>query len=75
MVQPTSEEASHIGDVRHGDGLGADRLRALAAFADAPATRDSLLRDHARAYWPTGLLARREPSALALRALLWMQGA
>ena len=75
VVQPTSEEASHIGDVRHGDGLGADRLRALAAFADAPATRDSLLRDHARAYWPTGLLARREPSALALRALLWMQGA
>ena len=74
VSQPTSEEAAEIGNVRHGDGLGADRVRALAAFADAPATRDSLLRDYSRAYWRTGLLARKEPSALALRALLWMRG-
>jgi hypothetical protein len=73
VMQPTSEEARHIGNVRHGDGLGADRLRALAAFGDGPSTRESLLADYARAYWQTGLLARREPAALALRALLWLR--
>ena len=71
---PTAEAAVAIGDLHHGDGLGSDRLRRFAAFGDAPHSRDSLLRDYRRAYWPAGLLARREPAALALRALLWMQG-
>jgi len=75
VTKPTAEEAQCIGDIRHGDGLGTDRLRALAAFGDAPATRESLIADYNRAYWRTGLLARREPAALALRTLLWMRGA
>jgi len=75
VMHPTAEEARQIGDVRHGDGLGVDRLRALAAFSDAPATRASLLADYHQAYWRAGLLARREPAALALRALRWMNEA
>ncbi len=70
---PTAEEAAAIGDVRHGDGLGTDRSRSLAAFSPGPFTADSLLRDYGSAYWPAGLLARREPAALALRGLLWMR--
>jgi hypothetical protein len=73
IEQPTSEEATHIGNLAHGDGLGADRLRAFAAFSDGPMTRESLLADYQRAYWRRGLLARREPAALALRTLLWMR--
>ena len=71
--RPTAEEAEAIGEIRHGEGLGADRLRSFATFGEAPHTRASLLRDYRTAYWPTGLLARREPAALALRSLLWMQ--
>lgn len=73
ITAPTREEARHIGDIRHGEGLGADRVRALAAFSEGGFTAESLLRDHANAYWPVGLLARREPAALALRALLWLR--
>ena len=75
IMQPTAEEAHEIGDLRHGEGLGADRLRAFARFSDGPFTVSSLARDHANAYWPAGLLARREPAALALRSLLWLRGA
>ncbi len=72
--QPTAEEAAAIGDITHGEGLGADRARAFAKFTDAPFTAASLQRDYAAAYWPAGLLARREPAALALRSLLWLRG-
>jgi hypothetical protein len=75
ILEPTAEEAVAIGDIRHGDGLGSDRVRALASFSDGPCTPESLRRDHAQAYWPAGLLARREPAALALRAMLWLRGA
>lgn len=75
ILTPTTEEAHAIGDIRHGDGLGADRLRALGAFSDGAFTPETLQRDHARAYWPAGLIARREPAAMALRTLLWMRGA
>ncbi|MCC7052644.1 MAG: hypothetical protein IT355_05215 [Gemmatimonadaceae bacterium] len=75
ILQPTAEEAQQIGDLRHGEGLGTDGLRAFARFRDGPFSPSSLMRDHADAYWPTGLLARREPAALALRSLLWLRGA
>ena len=75
IMDPTAEEAIQIGDICHGDGLGSDRLRTLAAFGDGSFTPESLLRDHAFAYWPRGLLARREPAAMALRSLLWLRGA
>lgn len=75
ILEPTAEEACAIGDIRHGDGLGSDRLRALAAFSDGAFTPASLIRDHGNAYWRQGLVARREPAALALRALLWMRNA
>ncbi|HYW52271.1 MAG TPA: hypothetical protein VE861_16760 [Gemmatimonadaceae bacterium] len=75
ILDPTAEEAVEIGGIRHGDGLGSDRLRALATFSEGPFTPESLLRDHAGAYWPRGLLARREPAAMALRALLWLRSA
>jgi hypothetical protein len=74
IQQPTPEEAAHIGDIRHGEGMGTDRARALAAFSDGPFTAASLERDLMAAYWPVGLLARREPAAMALRALRWMRG-
>ena len=75
IVTPTAEDAARIGDIRHGDGLGTDRTRALARFSDGAFTPESLLRDHAGAYWPAGLVARREPAAMALRTLLWLRGA
>lgn len=73
IQSPTPEDASMIGDIRHGDGFGLDRTRTLAAFSVADFTAESLLRDHANAYWPAGLVARHEPAALALRALLWLR--
>ena len=42
ILQPTDEEAREIGDVAHGDGMGADRVRALARFSDGPFTPASL---------------------------------
>ena len=75
ILEPTGEEARTIGDIRHGDGHGSDRLRALAAFSDGPFTADSLTQDCAQSYWPKGLMARREPAALALRALTWLRDA
>lgn len=75
IMDPTAEEAQHIGDIHHADGLGSDRMRALARFSDGAMTPESLLDDLARAYWPAGLLSRREPAAMALRTLLWMQSA
>ncbi|MBC7844514.1 MAG: hypothetical protein H7099_19550 [Gemmatimonadaceae bacterium] len=73
ILHPTAEDAREIGDIHHGDGLGSDRLRALAAYSDEPFTRSSLMRDYNTTYWRQGLLARREPAALALRSLLWMR--
>ena len=73
IQSPTAEDAELIGDIRHGDGLGRDQTRALAAFSTGDFTVESLLRDHANAYWPAGLVARRAPAAMALRALLWLR--
>ncbi len=75
ILEPTAEEACEIGDIRHGDGLGSDRLRALASFSEGPFTPQSLATDYETAYWPIGLMARREPAALALRAMRWLHGA
>lgn len=75
ILMPTAEEAQAIGDIQHGDGLGSDRLRTLASFSEGPFSPETLLQDHAQAYWPAGLLARREPAAMALRALLWLRSA
>ena len=74
ILDPTGEEAREIGNIRHGDGQGSDRVRPLAAFSDGPFTPDALMRDRAQSYWPTGLMARREPAALALRAMTWLRG-
>jgi hypothetical protein len=72
VASPTPEEAEAIGELRHGEGIGTGRARALAAFpADAwsaPALHEALQ----AAYWPAGLLARRDPRALALRTLHWL---
>jgi hypothetical protein len=75
IMAPTAEEAREIGDIRHGDGLGSDRVRALASFSDGPFTPQSLATDYETAYWPIGLMARREPAAMALRAMRWLHGA
>ncbi len=75
IMEPTAEEAREIGDIHHGDGLGSDRLRSLAAFRDGPFTPQSLAADFEMAYWQIGLMARREPAALALRAMHWLHGA
>ena len=74
ILDPTGEEAREIGNILHGDGQGSDCVRALAAYSDGPFTPDSLTRDRAQSYWPTGLMARREPAALALRAMTWLRG-
>lgn len=72
VEHPTYEEASHIGAIRHGDGLGADRSHALAQFpADAWSVRD-IHRARTAAYWPAGLAAQRHPQALILRTLQWL---
>ena len=72
VASPTPEEAEAIGELRHGEGIGTGRARALAAFpADAwsaPTLHEALR----TAYWPAGLLARRDPRALALRTLHWL---
>jgi len=74
VLHPTPDEAAAIGDIRHGEGLGTDRSRALAAFRAEHFSVQSLECDYREAYWPAGLMARREPAALALRALRWMRG-
>lgn len=72
VEHPTYEEASFIGAIQHGDGLGADRTRALAQFAaDAWSVRD-IHRARTGAYWPAGLAAQRHPQALILRTLQWL---
>ena len=74
IMDPTADEACEIGDIRHGDGLGSDRVRSLARYSDGPFTPRSLAADYETAYWPIGLLARREPAAMALRAMRWLHG-
>jgi predicted HAD superfamily hydrolase len=69
---PTAVEAQQIGDLQHGDGMGADRSRAFAAFTPGAWSIQDIYRDHTRAYWPVGLAARREPQALVLRTLRWL---
>lgn len=75
LLDPTAEEAAHIGDLQHGDGLGTDRVRSLAAFRDDSWTVPAIRTDLARALWPTGLRARRDPRTLLLRSLEWMERA
>ncbi len=72
IQSPTAVEAQQIGDLQHGDGMGADRSRALAAFTPGAWSIQDIHRDHTRAYWPVGLAARREPQALVLRTLRWL---
>ncbi len=70
--RPTVEEAHEIGDVRFGEGLGSERARALAAFDQDEWEPAELMRTLRTTYWPTGLLARREPQAVALRLMQWL---
>ena len=72
ITRPTAEEAEAIGDVRHGEGIGTGRARALAAFDADVWDPAALLHALRTSYWPTGLLARREPQALALRMVQWL---
>jgi predicted HAD superfamily hydrolase len=75
ILQPTAEEAELIGDIGHGEGLGSDRSRALAAFQPGAWTSESVLHDLRTSYWPTGLRSRRDPRALVLRTMDWLSGA
>jgi predicted HAD superfamily hydrolase len=72
ITAPTAEEAEHIGEIAHGDGLGANRSRKLAAFSEGAWSLSSLHRDRQMAYWPAGLEARRDPRALVLRSVNWL---
>lgn len=72
ITRPTPEEAQEIGDVHHGEGVGTSRSRALAAFDTDVWEPTALVRQLRTSYWPTGLLARREPQAVALRMLQWL---
>jgi hypothetical protein len=72
ILQPTPEDAQQIGDLRHGEGLGSDRSRALAAFDPDAWSREQLHESLRRSYWPIGLLARHDPKALLLRTIYWL---
>jgi hypothetical protein len=72
VQRPTAEEAQHVGALRHGEGLAADRSRAFAAFTPANWNIDVVHRDLESAYWPAGLAAQRAPQALLLRAWQWL---
>jgi hypothetical protein len=73
IQHPSAEEAEMIGDLTHGEGLGSERVRRFAAFTPGAWDAASLRRDLATAYWPAGLLARREAQALVLRTLGWLE--
>ena len=72
LLHPTAEEAWHIGNVRHGDGLGTDRVRTFASFRDDAWTVPAIQADADHALWPIGLRARRDARSLLLRTMGWM---
>ncbi len=72
LLNPTAEEAACLGDITHGEGLGSDRARSIAAFPSDEWSATGLMRAMNNAYWRRGLRARREPQALALACIEWM---
>ena len=70
--QPTAEEASVIGAMEHGDGMGSSASRSFAGFSGGTFTADKVLNDYHRAYWKAGMLSQQTPESMMLRTLLWL---
>lgn len=72
MGSPTAEEASIIGAMKHGDGMGISSSRSFAGFSGGAFTADKVLGDFGRAYWKQGMLNQQTPQSMMLRTLLWL---
>jgi len=69
---PTAEEASVVGAMQHGDGMGSSASRSFAAFSGGAFTADKILNDYHRAYWKAGMLNQQTAESMMLRTLLWL---
>ncbi|MEO7358711.1 MAG: hypothetical protein ABI120_00170, partial [Gemmatimonadaceae bacterium] len=69
---PTAEEASVVGAMQHGDGMGSSASRSFAAFSGGTFTADKILNDYHRAYWKAGMLNQQTAESMMLRTLLWL---
>jgi FMN phosphatase YigB (HAD superfamily) len=72
ITRPTSEEAKLLGAFVHGENLGTQRGRALAAFRPESTEPEELFTDYQNAYWKQGLLFQRNEQSARLRTLLWL---
>lgn len=72
MANPTAEEASVVGGMAHGDGMGISASRKFAAFTKDNFTPDSVLADFGKAYWKAGMLNQHSAQSMMLRTLLWL---
>lgn len=72
IESPTFEQAQQVGAIRHGDGLGANRSRALAMFAPDSWSVGDIHRDRKTAYWQAGLAGQHSAQSLVLRTLQWL---
>ena len=72
ISHPTAEEASYIGAMQHGDGMGSNASRSFAAFSGGAFTADKILSDYHRAYWKAGMLNQQTAESMMLRTLLWL---
>lgn len=72
IERPTFEQAAQVGSIRHGDGLGSNRSRALAQFSPDAWSIGDIHRARKSAYWQAGLAGQYGPQALVLRTLQWL---
>ncbi|MEO7996841.1 MAG: hypothetical protein ABI852_05320, partial [Gemmatimonadaceae bacterium] len=72
ISNPTAEEASIIGAMKHGDGMGSSASRSFAAFSGGAFTADKVLADFGKAYWKAGMLNQQSAEGMMLRTLLWL---
>ncbi len=72
IARPTAEEASFIGAIQHGDGMGSSASRSFAAFSGGAFSADQVLADYGRAYWKAGMLNQQTAESMMLRTLLWL---
>ena len=71
ILQPTPEEARHLGSTVHCDNLGSASQHVSARLRQTTEPSE-LIADYERAHWKQGLLAMATPETAALRTLLWL---
>jgi FMN phosphatase YigB (HAD superfamily) len=73
FTHPSPEEAQHIGELQHSEGMGSQETHYLAKWPPSATTMEGIWTAYKKGWWKMGLVRQTNAQAAALRTLLWLK--